>query len=208
MTSGVLSPSQRESLERATSAYEAHVDEVAGYLTARGITRETARMYRLGYVAKPMRGDDEFAGRLAIPYITTTGVIDIRYRTVNNEEPKYLSRGGAKTHLFGVTALTREGSSIAITEGEIDCMTLNQCGINAVGVPGATQWRDFWPLMFSDYDEVVVVCDGDKAGRDFGRKVAEKLEGVVVIHMPDGMDVNEVYVQEGQDALVERIGGR
>jgi DNA primase len=202
----LLSASQRKSLERATSAYEANVDQVAGYLTARGISRETARTYRLGYVAEPVRGDDEYAGRLSIPYITTSGVVDIRYRALDTDGPKYLSRPGAKTRLFGVTALLKPSPVIVLTEGEVDCMTVNQCGVAAVGVPGANAWKDYWRLLFLDYEEVIAVCDGDQAGRDFGKKVAERVDGATVVHMPDGMDVNELFVRDGAAAVLERIG--
>ena len=207
MTSALLSASQRKSLERATATYEANVDQVAGYLTARGISQETARMYRLGYVAEPVRGDDEFVGRLSIPYITTSGVVDIRYRSVNTDSgPKYLSRPGSQVRMFGVTALLKDSRSIVLTEGEIDCMTMNQIGIPAVGVPGANAWKDYWRLLFLDYDDVIVVCDGDQAGRDFGRKVAEKIDGAQVVHLPEGRDVNDMFVRDGADALRQKVG--
>lgn len=204
----MLSKSQRESLERSVSAYEAHLDDVAPYLVGRGISQQTARTYRLGYVADPVaRGDDEYAGRLAIPYITTGGVVDIRYRAlVPDAQQKYLSRPGSKVRLFGVTALMEPGDTIALCEGEIDTMTMNQCGVHAVGVPGANAWKDHWRLLFSDYDNVIVVCDGDQAGRDFGRKVADRMDNVTIVHLADGDDVNSVYVREGADALRERVG--
>lgn len=182
------------------------MDKAAQYLAGRGISQQTARMYRLGYVERPVRGDDEMVGRLAIPYLTTSGVVDIRYRSIDtNEGPKYLSRNGSKARLFSVTSLLAKAQRIFLTEGEIDCMTLNQIGLPAVGFPGANAWQSHWRLMFSDYDEVTVICDGDQAGRDFGKKLAERLDGVIVVHLPDGTDVNDLFVREGEDALRERI---
>jgi DNA primase len=207
VTSVLLSPSQRESLERATATYEASVGQVAQYLAGRGITEQTAHTYRLGYVAEPVRGDDEYVGRLAIPYVTTSGVVDIRFRSVlPGDEPKYKSKPGSTLRLFGVTAMSKPGSSIAVCEGEIDTITLNQCGVNAVGVPGANAWKSHWQLLFNDYDEVVVVCDGDQAGRDHGKRMAERIDNVIVVNLPDGADVNSYYLSEGKDALLERIG--
>lgn len=183
------------------------MDDVAPYLVARGISRETAAMYRLGYVREPVRGDDEMVGRLSIPYITTGGVVDIRYRSVNaSDGPKYLSRAGSKVHLFGVTALLKPSDYIVLCEGEIDCITLNQIGVPAVGVPGANNWKDYWRLLLLDYSDVIVVCDGDQAGRDFGRKVAERVDGATVVHLPDGTDVNDLYVREGAQAIKDKVG--
>lgn len=204
----MLSQSQRESLERATAAYEAHLDVALPYLAARGISEQTARTYRLGYVAvPPVRGDDEYVGRLSIPYVTTGGVVDIRYRAIRpGDEPKYKSRPGTTTRLFGVTALTQDTDTIVLCEGEIDTITMNQIGVAAVGVPGANAWKDHWRLLFSDYDNIIVVCDGDQAGRDFGKRMAEKIDGVIVVHLPDGTDVNDLYVNGGEALIREKVG--
>lgn len=208
MTSALLSQSQRESLERAVTVYESHLERVAPYLAARGITEQTARTFRLGFVAEPpVRGDDEYLGRLAIPYLTTGGPVDIRYRALRpGDEPKYKSRPGSHVRLFGVRSLTIHSDTIVLCEGEIDCMTMHQMGVPAVGVPGANAWKDHWKLLFADYDNVLVVCDGDQAGREFGKSVAERIDGVQVIHLPDGADINDMYVRQGETALRERIG--
>lgn len=201
----MLSVSQRKSLEKAASRYEGHLDEAMPYLAARGITEQTARTYRLGYVREPVRGDDEMVGRLSIPYLTTSGVVDIRYRTITGQTPKYMSRTGSAVRMYGVQALLVPSRSIVVCEGEIDCITFNQAGIPAVGIPGANAWKDHWRLLFSDYDDVIVVCDGDQPGRDFGKKIAEKLDGVSVVHLPDGEDANSIYAAQGEGALRERI---
>lgn len=197
----MLSESQRRSLELAAATYEAAVAGAVEYLRARGIEATTARTYRLGYVA-----DGEYAGRLAIPYITADGsVVDIRYRALSPEQsPKYLSRPGSKSHLFSVSSLLADGDTVYITEGEIDAITLNQFGFNAVGVPGASNWQEHWKRLFDDYDRVIVVCDGDQAGRDFGKKVAERIDGATAVHLPEGEDVNSLYVTD-RDALLTAL---
>lgn len=199
----MLSESQRRSLESAAATYEAAVGQASEYLLARGIEPQTARTYRLGFVA-----DGEYAGRLAIPYITADGsVVDIRFRAIGPDQtPKYLSRPGSKSHLFSVSSLLADGDTIYVTEGEIDAITLNQIGLNAVGVPGAANWQEHWKRLFDDYDHVVVVCDGDQAGRDFGKKVAEKIDGATAVYLPDGEDVNSVYTQYGEAVLRAKVG--
>jgi len=73
-----LSKSQRELLAKATENYERNLGEALPYLVTRGITEATARMFRLGFVANPETGHEIYQGKLAIPYITPSGVIDIR----------------------------------------------------------------------------------------------------------------------------------
>ena len=101
-----LSKSQRESLAKATENYEQNLDEVLPYLAGRGITEETARMFRLGFVKQPETGHEPYTGKLAIPYLTPSGVIDIRFRSLNADAgPKYMSRPGASTHIYNISAL-------------------------------------------------------------------------------------------------------
>lgn len=202
-----LSASQKRYVATATETYHRTVAGAAEYLAARGITEELAAMYHLGYVAEPLVGDEEYSGRLAIPYVTTSGPIDIRFRSLNGEQPKYLSRAGAKTHMFNVQALYRNSPWIAVCEGELDTIIMDgACGIPAVGVPGANNWRDHFRLLLEDYEIIFVLCDGDQAGRDFGKKIASEVDGATVVHLPEGMDVNDLYLTEGKEGLLKRLG--
>ena len=202
-----LSASLSNWLESKSSEYHTHLDSVAQYLVGRGLAKETAATFRLGYVASPEHDDADYAGRLAIPYLSADGkVLDLRFRAVDDRTPKYLSRHGAKVRIFNVGAFTAPTGTMHITEGEIDAMTLVQCGIPAVGIPGAKQWQHHWRLLFADYDVVKVITDGDKAGHEFGKKVSSEVEGTTIISLPDGEDVNSVYTKFGEDKLRELIG--
>jgi len=37
-------------------------------------------MFHLGVVVDPLPGHEQFLGRVAIPYVTPSGVVDIRFR--------------------------------------------------------------------------------------------------------------------------------
>lgn len=204
-----LSVSQKNYLEKATDAYHRQIDtNGAAYLTGRGIGKEIAATYRLGSVVEPLVGDDDYAGRLAIPYITPAGVVDIRYRALISEQsPKYLSRTGAESKLYNVSSLLKNSDTIAICEGEIDAITMDALvGIPAVGVPGANNWRRHFSLLFEDYAQVLIMCDGDQAGKEFGKRISSELDGATVIHCPEGSDVNDLYLQEGAEGIRKRVG--
>ena len=157
-------------------------------------------------MAQALPGDGDYVNRLAIPYITADGsVVDVRYRSLNDSGPKYLSRPNATARLFSVSSLLTQGDTMYITEGEIDAITLNQMGLAAVGIPGANQYQRHWSLLFADFDTVKVICDGDQAGRDFGKRLSQEIEGATVIHLPEGRDVNDIYVNEGDDAVRQAV---
>lgn len=204
----MLSADAKRSLEQATAVYQDQVAAVLPYLEARGISQASVDMFRLGYVAEPCIGHEQYAGRLAIPYATPTGVVDVRFRAVTDDDsPKYLSRPGAESHLFNVTAFQAESDMIAICEGELDTIiTHGECGIPAIGIPGANGWKTWYGRAFADYPRVFVLCDGDQPGRDLGRKIAQQIELATVVVMPDGMDVNDVYMSEGPDGVRKRLG--
>lgn len=206
----MLSQSSRQSLEQAAAKYQEALFQHAAahlYLEGRGITADVAAMFRLGYVDEPVLGDEQYVGRLSIPYITPSGVIDIRYRALGAGEPKYMSRPGVSGHLYNVTALQTDSDVIALCEGEMDTIITNsRAGIPALGVPGANAWKPHFARVLGDYQRIVLLCDGDQPGRDWGKRIAQTLENAVVVSMPDGMDVNEVFLREGADSIRKRAG--
>ena len=195
------------SLEQATATYEANIEQARSYLTGRGISHGTARSCRLGVVGdQPLAGHDRFVGRLCIPYLTRAGVVQLKFRSMGTEEPKYLGLPNVKPHLYNVEALFTHESHIAITEGELDAVVLtHEVGIPAVGCPGVSTWQDHFPRLFAGFDRVLIFADGDQPGREFARRVADDLDNAVILSMPDGLDVTDVYVNDGAAALLERI---
>lgn len=209
-----LSNEQRALLERSTARYEQDVDRAARYLAGRGFTEATARSFRFGVVSdEPLPGDEVFRGRLSIPYLTRAGVVSLRYRCIDEHDhdeahcAKYLGYAGAGTHLFNVGSLFGSGESLCIAEGELDAVVLHSLGLASLGVPGASSWKPHYSRILEDYGFIYVFADGDKAGRAFAEKVAESSDGVTILTMPDGMDVNEVYLSPhyGPQWLLDKV---
>jgi DNA primase len=202
-----LSKSQRELLAKATENYERNLGEALPYLATRGITEATARMFRLGFVASPETGHEIYQGKLAIPYLTPSGVIDIRFRSLNNDNgPKYLSRPGATTHIYNISALTQDSSMLVVCEGEIDTIIATQVGFTAVGLPGANNWKPYYSRVLDGWEKIMLFCDGDNAGREMAKTISRELDNVFPVFMPDNQDVNDVFLTEGADGLRRRVG--
>ena len=202
-----LSKSQKELLEKATESYAQNLQEIVPYLQSRGITEQTAIMFRLGFVREPEMGHEPYVGKLAIPYLTPTGVIDIRFRSLNSDGgPKYMSRPGATTHIYNINALSNDSDVLAICEGELDTVVATQAGFSAVGLPGANNWKSFYNRVLADWAKVVLLCDGDNAGREMAKHLSRELDNVFPVFMPEGQDVNDVYLNEGAEGLRKRAG--
>lgn len=206
-----LSDEQRNLLESATATFQAQlgVDVAAQqYLTGRGLTPSAANTFRLGVVPADAIGWEQYAGRLAIPYLTPSGVIDIRFRALDGAEPKYMTRTGGTGHMFNVPAFQADTDLICVTEGEVDAMTVHgMCEVPCIGIAGANGWKPLWARAFADYATVVVLCDGDEPGRDFGKRVNRDLDNARVVHLPDGADANSLFCTSGADEIRRRITG-
>ena len=201
-----LSNSQRAFLLQATQEYAQHIHQAAGYLATRGLSVEEAKKFHLGVVDNPLPGHEGYKGKLAIPYVTPSGVVDIRFRSINGEDPKYIGLPGAKTSMYNAqSVLTAEGY-ICVTEGEIDAITtVVKTAHPAVGVPGANNWKPHYTKILDDFDTVIVLADGDAPGLEFGKKISRELGNVNIVQMPEGHDVNSIVLQEGAEWLNERI---
>ena len=198
---------QRELLDLATTKYAANIFQAEDYLASRGITREAARLARLGVVGEPEVGHEAFQGRLSIPYITKTGVVDLRFRSLNPAvEPKYMGMTGAETKMYNVLDVERAGDFIGVCEGEIDTITVSSLiGIPCVGVPGANSWKKHYTRLLADFERIFVFADGDQPGKEFATSLARELP-VTTIQLPDGHDVNSMFVLEGASYFHKKIG--
>lgn len=199
--------SQRELLERATDKYEANIYQAEDYLKSRGIPMEAARLARLGVVVEPEVGHEIYQGRLSIPYITKSGVVDLRFRSLNPAvEPKYMGLTGADTKMYNVLDIERATDFIGVCEGELDTLTMSQCvGIPCIGVPGANSWKKHYTRLLADFERVFVFADGDQPGKEFATSLARELPATVV-QFPDGEDVNSYYISNGAEAIVKKAG--
>ena len=201
------SESQKELLAQAVQKYQANIYQAEDYLKSRGITIEVARLARLGVVLDPEPGHEAYTGRLTIPYITKTGIADLRFRSLNPAvEPKYMGMTGAETKMYNVLDIERAGDWIGVCEGELDTITMSKCiGIPCVGVPGSNSWKKHYTRLLADFERVFVFADGDQPGKEFATGLARELP-VTAINMPDGEDVNSTYVKYGADFIREKAG--
>lgn len=205
-----LSDSQREALAEAVTAYQnSATAEAASYLGARGISPDAADTARLGVVGDPFPGHERFAGYLSIPYLDQNSEpLSIRFRRLPwlpGEGPKYMSISGEPVRVYNVGAIHRADEVVHIAEGELDAIVLEQLGMHAVAIPGAQLWRGHHRRMLAGFRRIYVWGDGDDAGADFTRKVTQSLRRAKGVRVPRGMDVTDIYLAGGAQALLSLI---
>ncbi|MFO7802574.1 MAG: DNA primase [Desulfovermiculus sp.] len=162
---------------------------------------------------------DRFRSRIMFPIHNLGGKI-VAYggRIVGQGEPKYLNSSETPIFtkgdlLYGLHQARRrvtQSKQVLLTEGYADVLTLVQFGFdNACGVLGtsltSTQIRRLAGLC----TEVVLIFDGDRAGREAALRSAEMILTaglqVRVVSLPDGQDVDSLLRSQGKQALQELI---
>ncbi len=148
---------QKELLGKATESYGANIYQAEDYLKNRGIPVEIARLAQLGVVEEPEVGHEAYKGRLSIPYITKTGVVDLRFRALHPAiEPKYMGLTGAETRMYNVLDIEKATNFIGVCEGELDTITMSMCiGIPCIGVPGANSWKKHYTRLLADFESLI-----------------------------------------------------
>lgn len=187
-------------------SFAQNLEPAVNYLLERGISREAATMFGLGCVPA---GDDEFNGRLTVPYYTPGGVVAIKYRAMDDSDPKYLNEPGCGVHLYNASVVMT-ADKVVLTEGELDAIAVQAyTGLPAVAYPGVSTWQsqEHFRLCFESVGEVVVIADADKVGRQAASRVATSIGySARIIHIPDGMqDANYFIAQQGADAFLALI---
>lgn len=216
----VPSANTKKFLEETCQIYERNLpgSEADQYLTNRGITNEVRTYFRLGYVSESDHPSDHdmYVGRLVIPYITPSGIVQMRFRAVpeggilGNPEnsPKYLSEANKPSTIFNTRALSLIAPVLAVCEGELDAITCKVAGIEAIAFPGAKSWDKLYARALHFRNIVILGDSDDKAdeGKKFAEAAQKDVRGSRVIMMPSGYDVNSFVVEYGPEALRDRIG--
>jgi len=178
------------------------------WLFDRRIWADAILGWQLGFVEKPLKGDEDYVGCLTIPYFDGLGrERTMRFRPIADRPhpQKYLSRPKDPAHLFGVQY--SDYPKVYITEGELDAIVLWQLGRKAVGVPGASLWKPVWKWLFRNTEEVVLIMDGDDAGQTGAGKIYRSLESINVpvrnVRPPGGHDVNSLFIADPKE--LERL---
>lgn len=200
----------RNSLESRVTAYQANLDGAIPYLTSRGISRETAERFRFG-----VNPDNN---RLVIPYLSPAGPWTLKFRCILHDDckpihkDKYIYEPGSDIHLYNASTLLH-AERVLVTEGEIDAVTAEQIGLHAVAYPGAEMWgkHKYWRWCFDSVDEVVVVGDGDDAGRKAAGTVTDSLRNSIhadvrAVVLPPGEDTNSFINNYGEYDFLAEIG--
>lgn len=196
----------------AVNRYASQVAQALPYLLGRGLTEESVRRWKIGYVDDPLGGHEIYEGRISIPYWSAGGYLAINFRCIHefkcNSEShkKYMFEQGGYRRLFNVRVLEKGLDKIYVTEGELDAIAATESGLPAVGIPMAGAWEPHWDSAFSGPSQVVAIIDADDAGRELVRRLRSKIgHKLTPVRLPAGEDVSSYVQSNGAEGLRELV---
>jgi len=176
-------------------------------------------LHAAGLVVERERGGhyDRFRGRLVFPIADPLGrTIGFGARTLKDEEPKYLNTPETAAfskgrNFFGLHLIKDEmeaSRTLYIVEGYFDVMLPFQAGVRGIAATlGTALTRDHLRILRRYVDRVVLVFDGDKAGREASIRgvdilLAENMD-LFIAELPAGEDPADCVVNRGPEKLRE-----
>lgn len=186
-------------------------DPAIEYLASRGIGRETAERYQITC-------QTDNPDILVFPFYDEKGELCyIKYRNTKHkcgQRSKEWCEKGGRPILFGMDRCGESGR-LVITEGQIDSLTLAECGIeNAVSVPNGQSgftWLDSCWEFVERFSEVVVFgdCEGGKITLldTLQKRLSVPVKAVRVEDYLGEKDANDIYRKFGHEAILRAVDG-
>ena len=155
-------------------------------------------LYELGIKEITYRG----RRRLKIPYFDVDDQEGpVRYRHAMDGSQKFSWKSGSGTILYGLWQIKqiRNKGYVVLVEGESDCHTLWYAGFPALGIPGASTWKEKRDAKyFEGIETVYVLIEPDKGGE----AVLNWLDGSAIkdksrlIFAEEFKDPSELYLRD------------
>ena len=165
------------------------------------------------------KGAFENKACIKFPFFLDGEVVNVKYRT---GDKRFKQEKGARKCFYNFDrAMLSTDERLYICEGEIDCLTLTECGYSAVvsvpdGAPseGTATFKtkfDFLqgaePLL-ERFKWVVLAVDGDGPGKRLEEELARRIgrDKCLKVNWPEGCkDANDVYLKRGKDILHQTL---
>ena len=187
------------------------IDPSHPYIGKRGIELSTARLFGIGYYSR--RG--MLSDRVVIPIHDQIGnLIAYAGRSIDGGEPKYRLPPGFRkaAELFNLhrAASDARHGRVFVVEGFFDCMQVHQAGYrNVVALMGCSLSDHQGQLLREHFDEVVLLLDGDGAGRRASNEIAARLSGIMRVKrccIPSGRQPDDMTAAELREVIEGSIG--
>jgi DNA primase len=146
-------------------------------------------------------------GRCVFPIHNAKGeLVAYAGRSIDGTEPRYKFPAGfhKSQELFNLHRVAGD-LSVVLVEGFFDCMKVSQAGYSCVALMGSTMSPIQERMLAENLSDIIVMLDGDEAGRGARETIANRLRQVVfkvgTVALPDGVQPDQLSDAELRAAL-------
>lgn len=182
------------------------------YMKSRGISEAIARRYKI----TTQNGKDNI---LVFPFFDENGVmVSAKYRKTDFkkgvDKNKEWFEHDTKPILFGMRQCV-DFKTLVITEGQIDSLTLAECGIdNAVSVPTGARgftWIENCYDFVDKFEEIIIFGDCENGKITLVEGITKRFshKKIKVVQPKDYLtekDANDIYRKYGKGAILTAVG--
>ena len=172
-----------------------NVDIHHHYLGERRISPETAEHFGIGFFA----GQGYMQGRVVIPiHDEDDRLVAYAGRSLGQTEPRYRfpPRFRKSLVLFNLHRAVNHGKTVVVVEGFFDCLNVHQAGLPCVvALMGCALSQHQERLLQQRFQEVILLLDGDRAGRAAGVAIAARLCSKIstrLVEIPSGTQPDQL----------------
>jgi hypothetical protein len=130
-----------------------------------------------------------------IPYFDGDGAeIGARLRIALEGKNRFRWRKGSRVQPYGLWRLDRSWGAVVLCEGESDAQTFWYHGVQALGIPGASNWQAAW-AQYIEGLTVYVWQEPDPGGETFSARVGASCPDCRILTPPEGhKDISECHI--------------
>ncbi len=183
-------------------------DKIIQYFGNRGISKPTLENWRITESFQFFPSANEKRLSINFNYYRNNQLINIKHRSAGKD---FKMVSGAELIFYGLDKI-KDSSTIYIVEGEIDALSVHECGIYSVcSVPnGASKGNqrleyldNCWKYFQNIKTEIILCTDTDEAGLSLRNELARRFGKHRCKYVDFGKykDANDVLVNEGKESL-------
>ena len=171
-------------------------DPIVAWFESRGISGKTVANRRIAKTS---------TGAIMFPYYKDGELVLVKYRTIDK---KFWRTTDSEPVFWGLDSITDFSQPLVIVEGEMDALSLDECGIpNVVSVPSGSEdlecVENQWDKL-EQFNSIVIWGDQDNAGTEMRKKLVSRLgEDRCKFIECDYKDANEVLVKCGKQGVLD-----
>jgi twinkle protein len=191
------------------------------FLKSRGISAKTAEIMQLFSAEKYFQRLEKKTEAIGFPYFRNGQFVSAKYRSIESKD--FTQDAGGAQDFFGIDKIDLS-LPVIIVEGEIDALTLLECGLkNVLSVPSgapmkvsdgkvdASEDKKFafvWNAVdvLNQVPYVTIATDTDTAGQALAEELARRIgkDKCRIAHF-GYKDLNEAFLDKGKDVVLEII---